>query len=239
MKLKTDNYINDHIDKILTEANEKKSRKHKSSGKLSAGMLGSPLQWQILKHLNVEQRPIDAYTLRKFKRGVDIEAWLQKHIPGLIDDQKFVEYRQTVGYIDALVDTESYNYPVGIIPHEIKSVTNAKYKWITSRGVPDDGHILQAGLYALAIGSDHFAIDYIASDDLRLTSFLLETKDYKERIDNIIDEYQEQLKKKEIPVFVPLQKWQANKIYNNYPSWSDLNQEEIKEKAKRLGITFP
>lgn len=240
-----DNYIDKLIGDSLLLQNEKEKASHKSSGKLSAGMLGSPLQWQILKSLGVETKPFDEYTLRKFKRGKDIEAWLLDQIPNKVpvenlvhghrkDDQKFAEYRGVIGYIDCIVDTCSWDFPRGIIPVEIKSVSNAKFKRITQKNEPDRSHVLQAGLYALSEGTEWYAIAYVAADDLRVKVYLLETKTVKDEIDRIIDEYIEQIEKKEIPVFEAVEVWQGSAKYNSYPEYMIMTQEELNERLKSL-----
>jgi hypothetical protein len=229
-----DQTITRAIDKALLKEEETRNKEHKSSGKLSASMLSWPLQWQILKSLEVEQKPVDTYTLRKFLRGRTVEDWLVTQIPGIIEKQKFVEYKEVVGYIDVFVDTSNYEFKAGKMPHEIKSVTNAKFSMITKNNAPDEAHCLQACLYALATDSEYFAIDYVASDDLRVFTFVLKTEDYTKKVNEIITAYQAQLLKDEVPVFEPLYAWQKNKMYNNYPEWSELTIEEIKEKVKRL-----
>jgi hypothetical protein len=233
-----DQTITRAIDKNLTQEQDNRDNTHISSGKLSASMLSWPLQWQILKHLKVEPKPFDLYTLRKFLRGRTVEDWLVTQMPGIVEKQKFVEYRGVVGYIDALVDSSNYEFKEGRIVHEIKSTSNAKFKNITDNNQPDPGHCLQACLYALALKTDYFAIDYVASDDLRVTTFILKTGDYSKEVDRIISDYDSQLGKKEVPAFEPLYAWQKNIKYATYPEWIELTKEEIKEKCKRLGITF-
>ena len=233
-----DQTITRAIDKNLTQEQDNRDNTHISSGKLSASMLSWPLQWQILKHLKVEPKPFDLYTLRKFLRGRTVEDWLVTQMPGIVEKQKFVEYRGVVGYIDALVDSSGYEFKEGRIVHEIKSTSNAKFKNITDSNQPDPGHCLQACLYALALKTNYFAIDYVASDDLRVTTFILETKDYVNNVNKIIDNYDAQLAKKEVPVFEPLYAWQKNIKYATYPEWIELTEDEIEEKCKRLNITF-
>lgn len=233
-----DQTITKAIDKNLNQEQEDRDSTHVSSGKLSASMLSWSLQWQILKHLKVEPKPFDVYTLRKFLRGRTVEDWLITQMPGIIEKQKFVEYKSVVGYVDAYIDTAEYENNVGKIPHEIKSTSNAKFLNITKNAEPDDSHCLQACLYALAMKSDHFALDYVATDDLRVHTFILKTKDYAKRVEQIIDNYDKQLLKKEIPVFEPLYTWQRNVKYSTYPEWAELTAEEIKEKCKRLNISF-
>jgi len=68
-----DNYIDNKISKKVVEENKQRELNHVSSGRLSASMLGEPLQWQILKIKGVKPKEIDEYTLRKFIRGKDVE----------------------------------------------------------------------------------------------------------------------------------------------------------------------
>lgn len=228
-----DTYIDNQIGIKLLEDNKSERENHKSSGKLSAGMLGKPLQWQILKML-LPSKEFDEYTLRKFLRGKQIEQWLIEQMPGVVDKQKFVEYKDCIGYVDALVDTKNYNYNLGIIPHEVKSVANAKFKRIVDEGKADRSHKLQGGLYALALGKDNFAIDYVASDDLRIKSFIYETAEVKNEIDEIITKFYETLKSGIVPPFVANEKWQENLKYSDYPEFANLTQEEINIKIKEI-----
>jgi len=230
----TDNYIDDYISKIMTEKNKEEADNHKSSGKLSAGMLGSPLQWQILKIKGVPQQPFDEYTLRKFQRGKDVEKWFISMIPNLVEEQKFVEYRNVVGYADTIVDTTTHHFNGGIMPHEIKSVSNKKFKRIIKDGGADRSYKLQCGLYALSLGSQHFAVDYIASDDYRIKTYIYDTSEVKDEIDGIITKFNKQLATGLIPVFVPEEMWQKSEKYNNYLEWMDLTQEEISLKFINL-----
>jgi hypothetical protein len=233
-----DKTIERTIDKNLIQEQESRDKKHVSSGKLSASKLSWPLQWQVLSALKVEPKAFDTYTLRKFLRGRSVEDWLVTQIPGIVEKQMFVEYRNVVGYIDAYVDTSEYEFKAGKMPHEIKSTTNAKFANIIKSSQPDDGHCLQACLYALATKSEYFAIDYVASDDLRVHTFVLKTEDYKKKVDRIITNYDNQMEKRTIPVFEPLYAWQKSVKYSTYPEWAELTEDEIKDKCNRLGIAF-
>ena len=230
--MKLDQFIDRTISKKMLEENKLERENHISSGKLSASMLGMPIQWQILKTIGVPAKEFDEYTLRVFKRGKDIEEWLVNQLPGLVDKQVFVEYRDAVGYIDALVDSKGYEFPLGIIPHEVKSVKNSKFTRIVQQAGPDHSHALQGAMYALARQVDNFTVDYVAADDLRILSYVLDTKDYKAEIDRVIDWYELALETKQVPLFVPIEPWQTNVQYNNYPEWSNLTQEQITEKLK-------
>lgn len=228
----TDNYIDEYIAKTMFDKNKEEENNHKSSGKLSAGMLGMPLQWQILKIKGIPQKEFDSYTLRKFQRGKDVEKWFVGVLPNVIETQKFLEYRGCIGYCDAVVDTSTHNFKQGIIPHECKSVSNEKFKKIKSSKGADRSHKLQACLYALALGKDYFAIDYIASDDYRIMTMVYPVADYKDEVDGIIDRFNQQMATGFVPVFIPEEIWQSSEKYSNYPEFAKLNQEEINNLIK-------
>ena len=217
---------------------ELERKQHTPSGKLSAGRLGDPLQWQVLHTIGVPAKEADDYALQVFTRGDDVEEWLVKMIPGLIEKQMFLEYRNVVGYADTVIDTKDYDFKVGIVPNEIKSVKNSAYKYIVKENKPKIHHVYQAVLYGLAMGVDNVYLTYVASDDYRVLSFVLDVKDYKEEIDQIIDDYDQAMKlwkeKGLIPKFEPKQKWQANQKYNPYPKFMKLTSQEAGLKVKEL-----
>lgn len=227
-----DQTIDREIGEKLKVKNEIERTNHILSGKFSASMLGNPIQWNILKMVGVPAKEIDEYTLRKFKRGKDIEEWLISHMKSVVDSQKPVSYRGWIGFIDALVDTKDYEFQFGIIPHEIKSVTNMAFKYITKEAEAKMGHKLQGGFYALGEKSTHFAIDYVASDDLRVHSFVYPTEEIKPEIDKRIDENEGALHSGTVPGFEPREGWQKMVEYNNYPDWVNLTPEQIEEKLR-------
>jgi CRISPR/Cas system-associated exonuclease Cas4 (RecB family) len=218
--------------KLLQEQKESK-RKEELVGKLSGSILGHPLQTQILHMIGVPTEPIDEYTLRKFQRGHHVEKWILEQMPGFIDTQEGVEYRGAVGHIDALIDMEKWDMPkLGKIPHEIKSTSNASFKWIARDGAKWT-HKLQACMYAMALESPAFMIHYVAADDYRIASYLFKTEEMAEDVDRIIDEVIEQLKTGRLPVFIAREDWQNNKDYQNYPQWSSLGEDEANEKLQK------
>lgn len=227
MKYKLDNYLDQLITKKLVFQQEDRA----SSGKLSASKLYWPLQWQILATQFSLKSNFDDYTLRKFQRGHDVEDWFIKQIEPK-EKQKFLEYRGAIGYCDSIVDTANWDNPVGCIPLEVKSVTNAKFKRL--KGIADKGHILQNAFYAMAFKSEYHAITYIASDDYRISTGIYKTKDSKVEIDKIIDDFERALESKTIPVFEPREKWQGNIKYNNFPDFAGLSAQELQEKYNEL-----
>lgn len=226
-----DTYLNKVVAKIVMEENAKERENHIPSGKLSASILGFPLQWQILKNIGIED-PMDEYTLRKFQRGRDVEDRVVGWIPNIIETQIEVEYRGVVGFADAIVDMKDHDLKKGVIPHEIKSVVNAYFKWIKKDEQPSRSHKLQATLYALALGYEFSAIDYVASDDYRILTFVFPVTDCKEEIDQIITDYYQQMSKRVVPIFEPKEPWHTKPDYQKYYEFKDLTEKEIEELLK-------
>src|SRR3990167_3126726 len=193
--------IDNYLDRLLSEKLLASQEHREPSGKLSASKLWWPLQHQILATQFGLKSNIDEYTLRKFERGHQVEEWFVSQIDPL-EKQKFLEYRGVIGYCDSIVDTKDWDTKVGVIPLEVKSVTNMKFKRIEKQGA-DKGHILQNAFYALALGTEYHAITYIASDDYRIYTTIHKTKESQEEIDKIIDEFEVAVKSKIIPLFVP------------------------------------
>lgn len=229
--------IDEGINRMIAErviANDREHQKlHNPSGKLSASMLGQPLQWQILSVFGMRGEH-DEYTLRKFQRGKDVEDRIVGFLK-TVSTQERVEYRGVSGVLDFVADTsQGWDFNRGTIPVEVKSVTNMKYKRILMAGAPDRGHALQGALYALAKGSEWFAVTYVASDDYRVRTYLMPTMEWQPEVDKIIDDFNAQVLTGRVPVFVPKEAWQANKKYNNFPEWSELSEEEIEAKLQGM-----
>jgi len=218
--------ISEKISFVLRKEDKERSDKHTPSGKLSASMLGSPIQWQVLKALSALKEEVDDYTLGKFKRGRDVEDFIVKTLEdsGLeIEKQVECNYRDVVGYLDMLVVSEDQ-------PIEVKSVTNAAFKWISKSGAKR-GHILQGCHYALSQGYDEFSILYVASDDYRPLLFSFKTKDYEKAVDKIIDDFDRAMKEKKIPKFEAIEKWQNEDKYNSFAEWKNLSSGELNRLA--------
>lgn len=227
-----DSTLDRTIDELLIARRIAEQETRTPSGKLSAGMLGQPLQWQILKTIGVPQREVDNYTLRKFLRGNHVEDWLLGLLPGIIEKQKFAEYRGAIGYCDALVDCTYWDSKKGIMPVEVKSVSNMKYKRITQEAQPDHGHRLQATLYALAFETPYYCIAYVSTDDYRIACYVCPTESTTSGVEYVIDEYNTALVAGVVPKFDPVEKWQASDKYSNYPDWMSLSEAEIQNKLE-------
>lgn len=225
--------INRAIANNLRAKAELEKSLHKSSGALSASRLFWPLQSQILYSLGVPTSEFDDYTLGKFARGNHVEEFVVSNIPGVVDTQVSVEYRGVVGYVDAVVNSDEHDFKEGIMPHEVKSVANAKFKWISKRMTPDVSHALQATLYGLALKRRYAVIDYVAADDYRVLSFVIPVQDYQEQVDQIISEYENAMQNwKEngvLPELVAREDWQLRPEWSSYPQCLGKTAQEVKE----------
>lgn len=236
-----DTTINQYIDAELIRLNEERENNHESSGKLSASMLYQPVRFQLLKTLGAPRKKFDPYTLAKFKRGADVEDWFVTQLDGagvlvshfeldgkynlVVDDDKTqarAEYRECIGYIDSVIDTDKMQAKKGIIPNEIKSVTNMKMKRIVKTGI-DWHYKIQACLYALAMGVDHFAVTVVSAEDLRAQTHIFQTREMKRDVDHAISEYMKALenykKDRTLPKFEANEhvKWTGDIKYAMFP----------------------
>ena len=210
-------------------------------------MLYQPVRWQLLKNLGATRKEFDAYTLAKFKRGVDVEEWYVTQLreagvlvePKAKDGQDFVEYRDCVGYIDSVIDTDKMQAKKGIIPNEIKSVTNMKMKRIKKTGI-DWHYKIQACLYALAMGVDHYAVTVISAEDLRSDMQIFQTREMKRDVDHAISEYMKAMenwkKDHSLPMFEANEhvKWTGNIKYAMFiEDW--VNDSWAIKELEKLG----
>jgi len=215
------------IDQAYMEEYLKDRAEHIPSGKLSASMLSKPLLWQILKTLGIERKEPELFDILKFKRGKDVEKEHLRKCKGLKEQQKNVEYRAVVGKIDAIVEYSGITYPL-----EVKSVQSSKFKWISKALEADDQYILQATLYGMAIKSEFIMIAVVDANFYRHLTFKYRTDLHARRIEGIIDAYNMCLKRKFMPVFEPLYKWQEKEEYQDYPEFSKLDQKGILDLLK-------
>lgn len=228
--------ISRRIDQILIREDAERSALHESSRGLTASSLLSPSRQWLLKYIGIPRKTIDPYTLRKFARGRAVEDWYVDKLDKagvLVAKQKEVLYRECKGFADAIVDQSELDFKdLGIIPHEVKSVTNAHFKRIKTTGEINHGYILQAVLYALGEGKSQCAVDVIASDDLRDHVVIFDVKDYKNEIDRLITEHQIVIENwkanHQVPDWTPREKWQDNPMYMAYDEqWARFSQAQF------------
>lgn len=212
---------------VARKADQERAANHTPSGKLSASMLGMPLQWQVLKALAVIKDEPDDYTLLKFKRGRDVEDFIVDSLEqsGLkIEKQVECNYRNVIGYLDILAVDEGQSI-------EVKSVTNAAFKWIKKSNQAKRHHILQGCHYALSQGKADFGILYVASDDYRVQLFNFKTSEYEREVNTIIDKFDRCIKERRIPKFEPIEKWHDDDKYNNFLDWKNKSEHELQKLA--------
>jgi len=241
-----DQSIQSLIDKELLRVNAEKEAKHEPSGRLSASTLWQPVLFQVYKTIGVPRKPMEAYVLGKFKRGDDCEDWFVAQMKAnglLLDQQVRVMYRECVGFVDALVDSDKMLFKKGPLPHEIKSVTNMKLKKIARDGEVDYHYQMQACFYAMALNAPYYAVDIISAEDLRTNVYIFETEKMRLEVDNAITRYENAMKnwkeKKILPKFEPNPHvaWSANLLYAPYtPDWIESDTATIMKKLEELKL---
>lgn len=240
-----DTTVNSYINAELIRLNKERESSHTPSGKLSASMLYQPVRFQLLKTLGVPRKEFDAYTLAKFKRGVDVEEWYVEQLKGagvFVDDtetlkglnltfnvgnpQHQVIYRDTIGYVDSVIDTDKMQAKKGIIPNEIKSVTNMKLRRIKKTGI-DWHYKIQACDYALGMGVEYYAVTIVSAEDLRSEMHIFATAEMKRDVDHAISEYMKAMENfkedRTLPKFEANEhvKWTGNLKYSMFAEeWS-------------------
>lgn len=255
--------IDKRIAQEMVKANAERERLHREKnpvrkGNLTASMLGKPTQWSVLKMCGLTAKEPDEYTLRKFARGYQVEEWIDPYLNSVDSQVEIKPYRGVTGICDYLVDTKDWATPVGVIPLEVKSTKNSQYSHIVNRisGGPKLGHCLQALLYALAIGTEYYALTYVAADDLRTRTFLRHIDDpfhyrdkymygkrvyYDQEIDlrkfleDTITAVNYCKDKGVIPEFnqVLQEAWHINPDFCDYPAFMGLSPAEAEEKLKQ------
>jgi hypothetical protein len=73
----------------------------------------------------------------------------------------------------------------------------------------------------------------VASDDLRVHTFVFDTAEYAKQVDDIITEYEEALKKETVPVFKEREGWQSLPKYSSYPDYINLTPSQGKDLWKQ------
>jgi hypothetical protein len=204
----------------LVKEQDLKNNNHVSSGKLSAGILLWPTQWQILKMAGEPQSPIPPERLGTLRRGVLLEdelARLLKASGHRVDTQTFVEYRDVVGYVDLLVDGEVV---------EVKTTAQKTFKRLKQAKT---SHVLQSCLYALALEKDDFSVCYIATDNLFIKQYNYKTSKWAPRVEkciNIFNSNMEKFREKNIvPGFSARERWQNATSFNPFPKFENHTQQ--------------
>lgn len=255
-----DTTINRHIEESLISENEARESSHNPSGKLSASILYQPLRFQVLKAIGVPRKPFDAYTLAKFKRGRDVEDWYveQTKQAGVAvtdkdaiealglkfaeDNQPFGEYKGAIGYVDNILNTDLMQAKKGIVPNEIKSVTNMKMKNINRTGI-DYHYKIQACFYALASSRKWYAVTVVSAEDLRSETHIFNVLDMKQDVERAIREFDEAMKdwkeNKKLPPFAanPMVPWTSNLQYAMFEEfWAQAPDDKVVAKLEELGL---
>jgi hypothetical protein len=129
------------------------------------------------------------------------------------------------------------------MPHEVKSVTNAKLRQIAKSQGVDWHYKVQATLYALAMGTEFYAIDIVSAEDLRPNVYVFQTAELKHEVDQIISNYVKAMedwnRDRTLPKFVPNPKviWTANLQYSMFePEWATESDSWAVKQLEALGV---
>lgn len=225
------------VDDYLLETDKKRREEHIASGYLSAGRLDKSILENALYLLGVPRdKPIEAYTLKKFARGNQVEQWyidIFTELGLIADSQIYHEYItpegfKVIGYQDIQLKEDEY-------PIEVKSIKNSEFKHIEKEGVKK-GHALQVATYALAKGVEFGKVLYAAADDLRTKEFLVNAKELQPEIDNIAKLTYSVLNSKKLPKFIPRNSFQSLLIfkdYTDYPEWIAPNENYLQTVVEK------
>jgi hypothetical protein len=93
---------------------------------------------------------------------------------------------------------------------------------------------MQATWYALAKGASHFYIHYVASDDLRLTTFDIPTSVFEAQVNLHIDTIQQALQTRTLPAYQGFLGWHGMADYANYPEFVGLSGPQAEALLKEL-----
>jgi hypothetical protein len=231
--------LQDKLKEHLLAKNKQKELEHTRSGYLSASRLWKSTLENCLSLLDVKGLEIDAYALGVFARGNQVEDWIveQFNEMGLLE-----RYQTEVAYITPdgykVVGIEDCKFKGEDMPTEIKSIKNSQFKYLDLEGAKM-AHKLQACVYALAGGYEKFRVLYVSAEDFRIKEFILFTKDYKDKVVELVRDVYDALNKKRLPEFEPLDDFMASKKYTEYtayPNWFGAYKEK-EVKVERTGTT--
>lgn len=216
-------------DRILGEyaeyENNKESKKHQSSGKISPSKLAYPTQTSVLQLLNVQADPFDNKVLRIFERGNSVERYLarsyKKQYP-YADLQVPAQYRNASGFADLFVQE--------II--ECKSVNQNKFIKIKKERKPQTSHAVQCAFYVLAKNQTRGRISYVCSDNLQAIDFPIYAKYWQEQVDYRIDCIYKSILDCRLPDFLPLESWHKSKFYTPFKKFHNLKGDQAEKLLK-------
>jgi len=240
--MKTEQAITRKIDQVMLNENAQREAEHESGTGLTASGLWNPSRTWLLKYLKIPKKQLDPFTLRKFARGRSVEDWYTDKLEKagvLVNKQVAVEYRGCKGFADVIIKHDDLDFKLGEVPHEVKSITNAHFRRIIKTGDINYSYHLQACLYALGLGTDHYGLDIIASDDMREMVTLYETKLMKKAVNQLISEHQvvieNWLNDRTVPNWQVREKWQDIPMYMNYDEkWARFTQSQFIKEVEAI-----
>lgn len=151
-------------------------------------------------------------------------------------------YRDCIGYVDSIIDTDLMEAKKGIMPFEVKSVTSYKYKHVKKQGGGDWHHCLQACQNALGMGIKYFGLVYISKEHDDPHIMIYQVREFKNDVDKIISNYKKALENwannRELPAFEldSRVKWLIPNYSPFEEFWYQAPDSEVIKKLEEINL---
>jgi hypothetical protein len=213
------------LGEYATYENNKESKKHESSGRISPSKLAYPTQTSVLQLLNVQADPFDDKVLRIFERGKSVERYLvrayKRYAPyGSMQSPR--QYRNAIGYEDIFVQETI----------ECKSVNQNKFLKIKKERKPQTSHAIQCAYYLLAQGTTRGRISYVCADNLQAIDFPIYARYWSAQVNYRIDAIYQSILDRSLPDFLPLEAWHKSKFYTPFKEFYGLKGDKAEALLK-------
>ena len=222
--------IQQMIDNALLKEEEIKSTRIRS-GKFSPSSFGRCYRMQYWNRKNEpKSNPVDVEALRRFKVGNIIHEYMQQFFPQAQKEVKIEVADDVIGFADIVLADEVV---------DIKSCRTFEFKLLVKPNydieVGKTTNCLQVMSYALFLNKPQGRLIFIEKDALDSTEFVLQTKDWKDRIEDELTILRGQWKKDELPSPNPRAYGGHEGKYCSYRDkclslgWDCINKKECKK----------
>ena len=186
------------IDDALIKEEEIKSKRTRS-GKFSPSSFGRCYRYQYWNRKNeAKSNPVVVGALRRFKVGNIIHSYAQSFFPTAQREVLVLSGDDMVGYADIVLENEVV---------DIKSCRSYEFKLFLKKDfdvkVGKFTNCLQVCTYALYLNKPQARLIFIEKDALDSKEFVIETKDFKEQIEDELTILRGHWQKQELPKAIP------------------------------------
>ena len=186
------------IDDTLTIEQEKKSSRVRS-GKFSPSSFGKCYRAQYWNRKNEPvTNPPSVEALRRFKVGNIIHQFVQGFFPQAQTEVIVLSGDDMVGYADIVLPDEVVDIK-SCRAYEFKTFAKKDYDIREGKYT----NCLQVCTYALFLNKPQARLIFIEKDALDSKEFVIETKDFKEQIEDELEILRGHWKKQELPKAIP------------------------------------